>query len=116
MDKILIQNLQVQGILGVNDWERTKLREIVVNVTLFTNTRPGAHSDDITDCVDYSQAVKDIRALVEVARRYTIEALAEDIARSCLCRPGVQKVMVRVEKPGAISGVESVGVEIERGI
>jgi len=115
MDKILIQNLRVQGILGVNDWERATLREIVVNVTLFTDTRRGAQSDDIADCVDYSQAAKEIRALVEGTRRFTVEALAEDIACLCLSRPGVQKVTVRVEKPGAVTGAESVGVEIERG-
>lgn len=116
MDKILVLNLRVQGILGVNEWERTKPREIVVNVTLFTDMRRGAQSDDITDCVDYSQAVKEIRALVERTRRFTIEALAEDIALLCLARAGVQKVTVRVEKPGAVLGAESVGVEIERGI
>ncbi|MDP2994439.1 MAG: dihydroneopterin aldolase [Anaerolineales bacterium] len=115
MDKILIQNLRVQGILGVNDWERAMLREVVVNVTLFTDTRRGAQSDDIADCVDYSQAAKEIRTLVEGTRRFTVEALAEDIARLCLRRPGVQKVAVRVEKPGAVTGAESVGVEIERG-
>ena len=116
MDKILIQNLRVQGILGVNDWERTTQREIVVNVTLFTDTLRAAQSDDITDCVDYSQVAKEIRTLVESARRFTVEALAEDIAGFCLSRPGVQKVTVRVEKPGAVKGTESVGVEIERGI
>ena len=116
MDKVLIQNLRVQGILGVNDWERTTLREIVVNVTLFTGTPRAAQSDDISDCVDYSQVAKEIRTLVESGRRFTVEALAEDIAGLCLSRPGVQKVTVRVEKPGAVKGTESVGVEIERGI
>jgi len=115
MDKILIQNLRVQGILGVNDWERTTLREIVVNVALFTDTRRAARSDDIADCVDYSQVAKEIRALIEGARRFTVEALAEDIASLCLSRPEVRKVTVRVEKPGAVTGAESVGVEIERG-
>ncbi len=115
MDKILIKNLRVQGILGVNDWERTTLREIVVNVALFTDTRRAAQSDNIADCVDYSQAAKEIRTLVEGARRFTVEALAEDIAGLCLSRLGVRKVTVRVEKPGAITGAESVGVEIERG-
>jgi len=114
MDKILIQNLRVQGILGVNNWERTKLCEIVVNVILNTDTRRGAKSDDIADCVDYSQAAKDIRSLVEGKRRFTVEALAEDIASLCLSRSGIQKVTVKVEKPGAVTGVESVGVEIER--
>jgi FolB domain-containing protein len=114
MDKILIQNLRLQGILGVNDWERTTLREIVINAMLFTDMRSAARSDDIADCVDYSQVVKEIRALVEGARRFTVEALADDIASLCLSRPGVQKVVVRVEKPGAVTGAESIGVEIER--
>jgi FolB domain-containing protein len=116
MDKILIQNLRVQGILGVNDWERTTLREIVVNVTLFTDRPHTPLSDDITDCVSYSQVAKEIRLLVEAAQRFTVEALAEDIAGLCLNRPGVKKVTVQVEKPGAVTGVESVGVEIERSL
>ena len=115
MDKILIQNLRVLGILGVNDRERTTLREIIINAMLFTETRRAALSDDIADCIDYSQLVKEIRALVEEARRFTVEALAEDIANLCLSRPMVRKVTVRVEKPGAIADTESVGVEIERG-
>ena len=114
MDKVFIKDLRVQGILGVNDRERTTPREIVVSVTLFTDTGRAALSDNIADCVDYSQAAKEIRSLVERAQRFTVEALAEDISNLCLGRQGVQKVMVRVEKPGAVTGAESVGVEIER--
>jgi FolB domain-containing protein len=114
MDKVLIQNLRVQGILGVNDWERTTLREIIINTILFTDTHHAARTDNITECIDYSQIIKEIRALVERSRRFTVEALAEDIAVLCLGKPGVMKVMVRVEKPGAVKDTESVGVEIER--
>jgi dihydroneopterin aldolase len=114
MDKVLIQNLRVNGILGVNAWERTKYREIVINLTLFTDTQIAAKSDNVADCVDYSQVAKEIRALVEGTQRFTVEALTEDIASLCLSRPGVQKVTVRVDKPAAVTGVESVGVEIER--
>jgi dihydroneopterin aldolase len=49
-----------------------------------------------------------------MARRFTVEALAEDIANLTLNSPKVQKVTVRVEKPGAVTGAQSVGVEIER--
>jgi dihydroneopterin aldolase len=50
----------------------------------------------------------------ESAGRLTVEALATDLARLCLQEPGVQKVRVRVEKPGAVRFARSVGVEIER--
>ncbi|MCJ7585201.1 MAG: dihydroneopterin aldolase [Anaerolineales bacterium] len=121
MDSIFIRDLRVRGILGVHDWERQQPREILINVTLFTDTRRAAETDDLADCVDYSQTAQKIRALVAPqtagaggAERFTVEALAEDIANLCLSQPGVQKVTVRVEKPGAVEGAESVGVEIER--
>ena len=114
MDIISIRDLRVRGILGVHDWERQQPREILINVTLFTDTRRAAETDDIADCVDYSQTAQKIRALIEGVERFTVEALAEDIANLCLSQPRVQKVAVRVEKPGAVEGAESVGVEIER--
>ena len=115
MDKIFIKNLKIRAILGVNDWERETPQDILVTVTAQTDTRPAARTDDIADCVDYAELAEKIRALVERARRFTVEALAEDIASLCLARPGVRGVTVRVEKPGAVEGAESVGVEIERG-
>ena len=50
----------------------------------------------------------------EFSDRVAVEALATDIARLCLEEPGVQKVRVRLEKPGAVRFARAVGVEIER--
>ena len=57
---------------------------------------------------------KKVLAHAETARRFTVEALAADLARLCLEELGVMKVRVRVEKPGAVRFAKSVGVEIER--
>jgi dihydroneopterin aldolase len=51
---------------------------------------------------------------VEKVQRYTVEALATDIAGMILEDPKVVSVRVRVEKPGAVRFSKSVGVEIER--
>ena len=114
MDKVFIKDLRVTGILGIHDWERLTPRDIVIHVTLFTDTRSAAQSDDIADCVDYSATAKKIRAHAESSRRMTVEALANDLAEICLQDPKVQKAIVRVEKPGAIPDSASVGVEVER--
>lgn len=114
MDKVFIRDLKVQGILGIHDWERVTPREIIINITLFTDTRPAGESDDIAGCVDYSATAKKVRAHAESAARMTVEALANDLARLCLENPRVKKVIVRVDKPGAVLDAASVGVEIER--
>ena len=114
MDKVFIKDLAVRGIIGINDWEREKPQDILVNIVVFTNTRQASKSDDLSDCVNYSALAKKIQAHAETAARFTVEALAEDLADICLAEKGVEKAIVRVEKPGAVRFSKSVGVEIER--
>jgi FolB domain-containing protein len=114
MDKVIIKNLLARGIIGINDWERKRAQNILINITLFTDTRRAAETDNINDCVNYSTMSKKVFAHAESANRETVEALANDLAKICLEENGVQKVIVRVEKPGAVRFAESVGVEIER--
>lgn len=114
MDKVFISDLSARGIIGINDWERQKPQEILINIVLFADLRKAGSSDDIADCVNYRTVAKKVQHHAETAARWTVEALAADIARLCLEEPGVEKVVVRVEKPGAVRFSRSVGVEIER--
>ncbi|HKJ37414.1 MAG TPA: dihydroneopterin aldolase [Anaerolineales bacterium] len=114
MDKVLIKNLLARGIIGIRDWERKRTQDILINITLYTDTHQAAISDDIKDCADYSTITKKVQAHAESAGRFTVEALANDLAALCLRENNVLKVAVRVEKPGAVRFAESVGVEIER--
>jgi FolB domain-containing protein len=113
-DKILIKDLLLRGIVGINDWEREKIQDILVNIELVTDLKPAGKSDRIGDTVNYRTLTKQIIQMVEKANRFTVEALAADIARLCLFDPKVTRVRVRVEKPSALRFADSVGVEIER--
>ena len=114
MDKIIIKNLLARGIIGVHDWERNRPQNILINITMFADTYRAAETDSLEDCINYSTMSKKVLAHAETVNRLTVEALANDLARICLEERGVQKVIVRVEKPGAVRFAESVGVEIER--
>ena len=115
MDKVIIKNLLARGIIGVHDWERKRAQNILINITLFTDTRRAAETDNLEDCVNYSTMSKKVLAHAESVNRLTVEALANDLAKLCLEQKGVMKVIVRVEKPGAVRFAKSVGVEVERG-
>jgi FolB domain-containing protein len=114
MDQVFIVDLVARGIIGLNEWERQKPQEILINIVLFTDLHKAAVSDDIHDGVDYSAVAKKVLAYAETAGRLTVEALAADLAELCLEEAHVEKVRVRVEKPGAVRFSRSVGVEIER--
>jgi FolB domain-containing protein len=114
MDQILIKDLLVRGIIGVNADERENPQDILLNITVFTDTRPAGLSDNIIDTISYSMLAKKIRHHTEKIQRFTLEAFAEDIARLILEEKRVEKVRVRVEKPHVVRFTASVGVEIER--
>jgi FolB domain-containing protein len=114
MDKIIIKDLLVRGIIGINDWERDNPQDILINIEIDADTSQAGASDDIEHSVNYRTVAKKVIAQAETAKRLTVEALAEDIARICLAEKGALGVRVRVEKPGALRFARSVGVEIER--
>ncbi|MBN1551372.1 dihydroneopterin aldolase [bacterium] len=113
-DKIIIKDLLVRGIIGINDWEREKKQDILVNIELLANLGQSCMSDSIDDTVNYRTLAKHIIALVETTQRYTLEALANDIMKVCFFDSRVKSVRVRVEKPGALRFAKSVGIEIDR--
>jgi len=114
MDKVIIKDLVARGVIGVYDWERAKPQEILININLFGDLSKAGLSDNIEDSINYKTVAKGAQSLAENCQRMTVEALADDIANFCLETPGVVKVKVRVEKPGAVRFADSVGVEIER--
>ena len=114
MDQVFINDLIARGIIGVNEWEREKPQEILINIVLFADLHKAGSSDNIQDSVNYRTVAKKVLAHAETVQRQTVEALAADIARLCLEQPGVQQVRVRVEKPGAVRFSRTVGIEIER--
>lgn len=114
MDKIIIKDLLLRGIIGINDEERVNRQDILVNIVMYADTRAAAKSDDIDDAVNYRTITKRIIDHVENSSDFLVEKLVNDIAHIILTEHGVDRVQVRVEKPGALRFAESVGVEIER--
>ncbi len=114
MDKVIIRNILARGIIGIREWEREKPQDILINLELYSKQRPPEAGDKISECIDYSAVTKKVIALAESSKKFTVEALAEEIAQLCLEDPKVMKATVRVEKPGAVRFAQSAGVEIER--
>lgn len=114
-DRIVIRNLLLRGIIGINDWERKQRQDILINITLDTDLRAAGASDDVADALNYRTLTKAVIAYVEGSDHFLVEALAAAIARICVVDHGAARAVVRVEKPGALRFAESVGVEISRG-
>lgn len=114
MDKILIEDLLLRAIIGINEDEREKMQDVLINLILYADTSAAGSLDSIEYAVNYRTITKKVIALVEDSGFCLVEKLAAEIAAVCLEDELVEKVKVRVEKPGALRFTRSVGVEIVR--
>jgi FolB domain-containing protein len=113
-DRVFIKDLLLRGIVGVNEDERHKRQDILLNIELVTDLRAAGSSDRIDDAVNYRTVAKQVIALVEASEFFTVEKLATEIARLIVTDYPVGEVTVTVEKPGALRFARSVGVTITR--
>lgn len=115
LDRILIRDLSVQGIIGINPGERVTRQEVLVNAVLWVDSRAAAKSDIIEDAVNYRTITKAMIAHIEGGEPFLVERLVAELAQICLDTDDrVQEVEVTVEKPGALRHARSVGITIHR--
>jgi dihydroneopterin aldolase/D-erythro-7,8-dihydroneopterin triphosphate epimerase len=113
-DQIVIKDLLLRTIVGINEEERRNRQDVLINITLHADTRLAGASDEIEDAVNYRTITKRVIKRVEESSFCLVERLAAEIAAICLEDPRVEAADVRVEKPGALRFARSVGVEIHR--
>lgn len=114
LDKILIKDLVLKCILGVNEVERKVKQNVAINIVIWSDFTEAVNTDDIRKTVNYKDVKNDVTKLVEKSEFFLVETLAEKIAQICLRHERVNKVKVSVEKPSALSYARSVGVELVR--
>jgi len=114
-DRIHIHDLFLRCLVGINPEERREKQDVIINIAMEVDLRAAAASDRIEDTVDYKAIKKSVIRMVETSDFFLVERLAGRIAEVCLAEARVQRVTVKVEKPGALRFARSVGVEITRG-
>jgi len=115
-DRILIDSLEVECIVGIRPAERLRKQRVRVHLDLGLDlSRPGK-SGKIAHTVDYSRVATEVTTLLQFRAYKLIEAATEELAASLLAlHPALERVTVRVEKPEALHGrARSAAVEISR--
>jgi len=115
MDKIFLDELKIDTIIGIWDWERKIRQTVVIDLEMSADIAKAAATDEVVDTLNYKAVAKRLQAFVGDSSFQLVETLAENIARIIRDEFGVAWVRVKVHKPGAIRGSKDVGVEIERG-
>ncbi len=116
-DRFIIRALEARCILGVYNWEREAPRPVVIDLEFSPPPPPPGHPaprGPDEPFVDYARVAAEVKTHVEASRCRLMEELAEEVAGVCLSRFPLERIKVRLGKPGAIPGAETVILEIER--
>ena len=114
MDKVFIKDLEIETIIGIFGWEREVKQKVRISMEMSFDISKAGKSDEINDALDYKKIGKSVVNLVSKSSFFLVEKMAEEIAKLVLKNKNIAELRLRVEKPGALRGSKSVGVEILR--
>jgi len=116
LDRVFIEGLEVDTVIGAYDWERDIRQCLRLDLRFAWDNRPAAVDDDLSLTLDYATVTARIQAFAEQARFELVETFAERLAAALMQEFGITWMSLKVTKPGAIPAARGgVGVEIERG-
>lgn len=116
MDIVYINDLKIDTIIGIYDWEREVRQTISLDLEMGTDIRQAAATDDIQYTLNYKAVSKRLIDFIEGSEFFLVETMAEQVAKIVREEFKVPWLRLRIGKPGAIRGARDVGIIIERGV
>jgi len=114
MDKVFIQGLKIDTVIGIYDWEREIRQDIIIDLEMAADIKAASLTDHIDQTLDYKSVAKRLIQFVKDSEFQLVETLAEKITEIILNEFDVKWVKLKLNKGEAISGAKGVGVKIER--
>lgn len=115
MDRIFINNLSVEAIIGIYDFERVTPQRVILHLEMSADIASAALTEDIDSTLNYKTLSETIIEFLEQSRFQLIETMAERVTELVRNDFGVSWVKLTLHKPDALPGDADVGVIIERG-
>lgn len=107
---VKIQSLALRCIIGLNDWERRKKQDVVINIEFEFDSARAVADDNGELTVDYKAITKRVIEGVEGSGFKLLESLASHVLDLVMESPGVLRATVEVDKPHSVRFAESVSV------
>ena len=114
MDKIFLNDLKIDTIIGIYDWERHTQQTLTFVLEMDWDIRKAAETDDISNTLDYGAIAQKIVNFVKASDYQLIETLAEDLTQMLLTEFSIPKLKLTLSKPVALHGQNTARIVIER--
>jgi dihydroneopterin aldolase len=115
LDIVYINDLKIETVIGIYDWERQVRQTISLDLEMGTDIRKAAETDDIQFALNYKAVSMRIIDFIGGSEFLLVETMAEQVAEIIRQEFNVSWLRLRIGKPRAVLGARDVGVVIERG-
>jgi FolB domain-containing protein len=116
MDVVRIHRLELDCIVGIRPQEREHQQRVRLDIGLHADLSHAGRTGRISLTADYDQVAHEVAALLAFRHYHLVEMAAEEVSAMLLgVHAGVQRVDLRIEKPGALEGrARAASIEVRR--
>jgi len=120
-DSIELENIELDVIVGILDFERITPQPVIVDLKLYVDLDACGDSGDLDQSINYAAVLDQVKAVAEEGRWRLIETMALVLCRLFLSDPAsgesratLERVDVRIRKPRILGGVAVPGLSMTR--
>ncbi len=115
-DRIHLIEARLSCKIGTSAEERSCAQDLILDVTLETDLRAAALSEDISDTINYCDVLTVLSDVAASREWVLIESLAESMCANVLAQFPAESVRILLRKPAALRDrdVRTAAIELER--
>ncbi len=114
-ETIHIDNLRVEGVIGVHPHERERPQPLILSLS-FQRDRSGIAGaggvDSLEATIDYAEVARAVREFVRESRFRLLETLAANLAAHLAERFAPERLTLTIRKPAAIADSDGPAVSL----
>ena len=114
MDKVFIEDLEVEAIIGIWDREKKTKQKIRLDIEMSIDAKSASIKDTIDFTLNYQEVAERVSSFTAESRFNLVETLAEKICKLIIEEFLVKWVKVKVSKIKVVKRSSFVGVTIQR--
>lgn len=114
MDKIFVNDLKVECIVGILPFEREKIQPLLVSMELETSLEEAGRTCALDKSIDYALLSERVKSYIVERKAGLLEELAVELCDLIEKEFKPESVKIRLNKPNAVADAKSVGIEIFR--
>ena len=115
MATIFIENLRVDTIIGICEWELDAEQPLYFDVEMEADIAPAAATDSIDQALDYAAVAEYLTHWVKQDNNKLLESMIVGLADNLMGKfKNIAALTLAVRKPQAIDAADAVGIRIRR--